>query len=119
PQPGEKRVFWRTKRLSIELTSKTNWGYACESTMDDRIHDIRIGFDLSREGVISNAQSRGLRLPDHGICDDAQLRTHGLNGLRGTSGFMAQFAEHVGGVTGCTHLFDLSIDCLRLFRFEE
>ncbi|MEP7336509.1 MAG: DUF2889 domain-containing protein [Acidobacteriota bacterium] len=116
PQPGEKRVFWRTKRVSIELANR---GYACESAMDDRIHDIKIGFDLSRDGVISNAQSRGLRVPYHGICEDAQLRTQGLDGLQVTPAFIGQLADHVGGATGCTHLFDLSFDCLRLFKFAE
>jgi hypothetical protein len=116
PKPGDKRVFWRNKSLSV---NPTNSGYECESFMQDRIHDIKISFDLSREGVISNAQSRGLRLPYHGICEDAHLRTPGLNGLQVTAGFMAQFAQHVGGASGCTHLFDLSIDCLRLFEFKE
>ena len=64
PKPGDKRVFWRTKSLSIQLT---NHGYECESLMEDRIHDIKISFDLSRKGVISNARSRGLRLPYQGI----------------------------------------------------
>lgn len=112
PRPGDKRVFWRNKSLSIEL--KTN-GYACESAMEDRIHDIKVGFDLSRDGVISNARSRGLRLPYHGICEDAQLRTGGLNGTKVGQGFILQFADRVGGSTGCTHLFDLAIDVLRLF----
>jgi hypothetical protein len=116
PQPGEKRIFWRSKRVSVELT---NHGYACESAMDDRIHDIKISFDLSRKGVISNAQSRALRVPYHGICEDAQLRTAGLNGLQVTAGFVGQFAGQVGGASGCTHLFDLSMDCLRLFQFES
>lgn len=116
PKPGDKRVFWRSKSLSVNLT---NDGYECESFMQDRIHDIKINFDLSLEGVISNASSRGLRLPYHGICENAQLRTPGLNGLQVTAEFMRQFAEHVGGASGCTHLFDLSIDCLRLFEFKE
>lgn len=115
PQPGERRVFWRSKRVSIELT---NHGYACESAMDDRIHDIKISFDLSREGVVSNAQSRALRVPYHGICEDAQLRTPGLDGTKLTPAFVAQFADRIGGASGCTHLFDLSMDCLRLFQFE-
>ncbi|HEX8999877.1 MAG TPA: DUF2889 domain-containing protein [Blastocatellia bacterium] len=114
PQPGEKHVFWRSKRISIE---RTNQVYACESAMEDRIHDIKIRFDLSREGVISNAQSRGLRVPYYGICEDAQLRTSGLNGLKVNDAFVAQFAGQVGGASGCTHLFDLSMDCLRLFHF--
>jgi hypothetical protein len=115
PRPGDKRVFWRNKTLSIGLTPH---GYACESAMDDRIHNIKIGFELSDEGVISNAESRGLRLPYHGICEDAQLRTGGLNGMKVTAGFILQFADRVGGSTGCTHLFDLSIDALRLFEFK-
>ncbi len=115
PKPGDKRVFWRNKSLSIELKSD---GYACESAMEDRIHDIKVGFDLSRDGVISNARSRGLRLPYHGICEDAQWRTAGLNGLRVTASFILQFADRVGGPQGCTHLFDLSIDVLRLFKFS-
>ena len=121
PKPGDKRVFWRNKRVAI-AANKTEDGdavFACESAMEDRIHDIRINFDLSSDGVISNAHSRGLRLPYHGICEDAQLRTPGLNGLRVAEKFIQQFAEHVGGAQGCTHLFDLSIDCLRLFRFNE
>lgn len=116
PKPGDKRVFWRSKSLSVNLT---NSGYECESFMQDRIHDIKINFDLSRKGVISNARSRGLRLPYQGICEDAQLRTPGLNGLKVTAEFIGQFADQVGGASGCTHLFDLSIDCMRLFSFED
>lgn len=116
PEPGDKRVFWRNKSLSINLT---NSGYECESLMEDRIHDIKISFDLSRKGVISNARSRGLRLPYQGICEDAHLRTPGLDGLQVTASFIGQFADQVGGASGCTHLFDLSIDCLRLFSFDD
>jgi DUF2889 family protein len=118
PKPGDKRVFWRTKRLAIKerLANDGNTAYSCESAMEDSIHDIKIDFDLSVDGVISNARSRGLRLPYHGICEDAQSRTAGLNGLRMSASFVKEFADHIGGTSGCTHLFDLSIDCLRLFR---
>jgi hypothetical protein len=115
PQPGDKRVFWRDKRLRIEPGADGNLPFACESWMTDRIHDIKISFDLSPTGQISNAQSRGLRLPYHGICEDPHQRTAGLNGVQLTAAFVRQFAEHVGGASGCTHLFDLSIDVLRLF----
>jgi hypothetical protein len=117
PKPGDKRVFWRNKRVTIELGDGVNGEtiYACESAMEDAVHDIRIGFDLSNGGVISNARSRGARLPYHGICEDPHLRTPTLEGLKVTGAFVAQFAEHVGGAQGCAHLFDLSIDVLRLF----
>jgi hypothetical protein len=119
PKPGDRRVFWRNKRLAIELKAVGNGEtvYACESAMEDSIHDIRIGFDLSGDGLVSNARSSGARLPYHGICEDPHLRTQALNGLKVTGAFVGQFAEHVGGAQGCAHLFDLSIDVLRLFRF--
>lgn len=119
PKPGDRRVFRRNKRLAIELKAGGNGGtvYACESAMEDSIHDIRIGFDLSSDGVVSNSRSSGARLPYHGICEDPHLRTQALNGLKVTGAFIGQFAEHVGGAQGCTHLFDLSIDVLRLFKF--
>src|SRR5262249_37150100 len=65
PKPGDKRVFWRNKQISVSIKQDPDGNdlYACESAMEDRIHDIKIGFDLSDDGVISNAQSRGLRLP--------------------------------------------------------
>lgn len=115
PQPGDKRVFWRDKRLTIQPLAN---GFACESAMQDRIHDIQIGFELV-DGVIAQAESRGARLPYHGICEGAQLRTPGLSGQHVTAAYLKQFAEQVGGASGCTHLFDLSMDCLRLFKFTE
>jgi DUF2889 family protein len=121
PKAGVKRVFWRNKRVAVELKEGVNGEtlYACESVMEDAVHDIGIGFDLSSDGMISNARSRGARLPYHGICEDPHLRTPSLEGLKVTGAFVAQFAEHVGGSQGCAHLFDLSIDVLRLFKFKK
>jgi len=116
PQPGDQRVFWREKRLTIKPLEN---GFACESAMQDRIHDIQIGFEIMSDGTIANASSRGLRLPYHGLCEGAQLRTPGLNGQRVTAAYVKQFAGQVGGASGCTHLFDLSMDCLRLFKITE
>jgi hypothetical protein len=119
PRPGEKRVFWREKRLciSVKRDSEGNDFYACQNSMNDTVHDIMIGFDLARDGMISNAHSRGLRLPYLGICEDAQGSTARLNGLRVSTEYVLRFSDRVGGSEGCAHLFDLSIDLLRLFRF--
>jgi hypothetical protein len=118
PQPGDQRLFWRNKRLSIKQQAGSS-AYACESAMEDRIHDIKISFQLSNEGCdfpgakprCAPALSRLMRRPTSAYA--------GLNGLRVTSAFVAQFAEQVGGASGCTHLFDLSIDVLRLFKFSN
>ncbi len=117
PKPGEQNFFWRHKKLSI--SAQANGGHICQSSMEDRIHDIQVEFELSHEGIISNAESRGLRLPYHGICEDPHLRTAQLNGQQITSNFSRQFAAQVGGSGGCTHIFDLATDCLKLFKFGE
>ncbi|HWQ34025.1 MAG TPA: DUF2889 domain-containing protein [Blastocatellia bacterium] len=120
PRPGDKKVFWRNKRLVIRASKDDeNSGFACESAMQDSIHDIAVSFEISGDGVISNAHSRGLRLPYYGLCEDPHRRTAGLNGQRVTADYVRQFASQIGGAAGCTHLFDLSIDVLRLFRFSE
>jgi hypothetical protein len=116
PQPGDKRVFWRSKQLTIRANG--DGGYACSIAMQDSIHDIQVTFDIAADGRVNNASSRGLRLPYHGICEDAQLRTEKLNGLQLTSRFSREIGERVGGESGCTHLFDLTVDCLRLFRID-
>ena len=118
-KPGNESVFRRNKQLAITKNTSQDGTivFSCQSRMEDSIHDIEINFDLSSEGLISNARSRGLRLPYHGICEDPHLRTAGLNGLQLTGAYVRQFAEQVGLSNGCTHLFDLSIDLLRLFTF--
>jgi hypothetical protein len=123
-RPGTRRVFWRTKRLTIETVDTARDGggpiaFRCQNHMEDRVHDILVGFDLLADGTIAKAHSRGLRLPYHGLCESPHLRTPGLNGRRIDAGFLAIFADQVGGASGCTHIFDLSIDCLRLFRFHH
>lgn len=117
PQPGQKRVFWRRKRLTISQRANESQGFQCQNEMQDTIHDIRLEFRISPDGRLRHAQSRGLRLPYAGICEDAQLRTQGLDGKKVTKEYIRLLADQVGGSSGCTHLFDLSVDCLRLFQF--
>ena len=86
--------------------------------MNDTVHEITLEFDLGPDGVISNARSTGLRLPYHGICEDAQLRTARLNGMRANDDSI-QFADRIGGSEGCAHLLDLSTDLARLFKTAQ
>jgi hypothetical protein len=116
PAPGTRRAFWRRKRLAIRRAYGQGTAFLCESAMEDPLHDIAIGFRLSADGTVSEAHSRAPRVPYSGLCEDPHRRTASLNGLRLTRDFVRELADHVGGAQGCTHLFDLSVDCLRLFE---
>ncbi|MCY4387590.1 MAG: DUF2889 domain-containing protein [Desulfurellaceae bacterium] len=117
PEPGEKRFFWRTKRLRI--TPHPHTGFHCQHAMDDPFQQMRIAFDIDAEGTIANATSRPGRLPFRGLCEEPHSRTAGLNGLKLGKDFTPPVADRIGGSTGCSHLFDLATDCLRLFTWRE
>ena len=116
PKPGQKRIFWRNKRMQIAPLAD-GAGFRCQNEMEDTVHDIRVAFDLGADGVVQAAQSEGIRLPYHGICEDAQRRMPGLAGRQLDQTFIRSLAACVGGASGCAHLFDLSVDCLRFFNW--
>ena len=118
PEPGQKRFFWRTKRLQISPRPQQT-GFHCRHAMDDPFQQMRIAFDIDAEGTLSNATSRPGRLPFHGLCEEPHSRTAGLNGLKLGKDFMPPVADQIGGASGCRHLFDLATDCLRLFTWRE
>ncbi len=117
PEPGQLGVFERKKRMKISKPDGSQ-GFLCENEMNDTIHEMQIEFNVGPDGSIKQAHSEGTRFPFHGICEDAQQRTPGLNGRQITKDFVRLLADQVGGATGCTHLFDLSVDCLRFFDWK-
>jgi len=119
PKPGTQRAFWRKKHVSIrQLPGEGKTIYVCESGMQDSLHDIVVRFNVSSDGTISDASSVATRLPYTVLCEHPQTRVGALNGMQVTNKYVAQLAETIGGSNGCTHMFDLSIDCLRLFLFN-
>ncbi len=117
PDPGQQRMFWRKKRMHISQR-QDGAGFHCQNDMDDTVHEIGIAFDIEADGTMRDAKSQGLRLPYQGICDDVQGNTLGLNGKKLSKDFLQLIADQVGGASGCTHLFDLSVDCLRFFHWR-
>ena len=118
PEAGQKRRFWRHKRMHIAPLADGT-GFHCENEMEDTVHEIRVAFNIASDGMVQAAQSEGIRLPYHGICEDPQLRMPGLVGQKLNQDFMRRIADQVGGTAGCAHLFDLSIDCLRFFNWQS
>jgi DUF2889 family protein len=111
PAPGT-RAFWRRKRIAL---TKANGGFTCESAMEDSLHDIAVRFRIDADGCIRDASSSAARVPYRGLCEEPHRLIAGLDGLRLDEGVLARCARQVGGAQGCTHLFDLAADCLRLF----
>ena len=116
PEPGQKRFFQRTKRLHITRHSDA---YYCHNEMDDPFQQMKIDFALDADGTVYGATSQPGQLPFRGICEEPHKRTARLNGLMLNKKFARLIADHIGGANGCSHLFDLATDCLRLFEWPD
>ncbi|MBI1734126.1 MAG: DUF2889 domain-containing protein [Candidatus Rokubacteria bacterium] len=112
PRPGQARVFVRQKVARLER-------------IDDRLrlfhsmHDNAHGFEVTYEvetatGRIVRAESVTSRLPYAGVCSEPQRRIASLLGETLDAGLGKRIQGHVGGVTGCAQLYDLTADLLRL-----
>jgi hypothetical protein len=116
PAPGSRGVFRRHKQLTIRAEGA---GFVCDSSMQDNLHDIAVHLEIDAGGRVVVATSHAGRLPYKGLCESPHGRVQSLVGLQLTRTFVEQFADRIGGAQGCTHLFDLSMDCLRLFSFDD
>jgi hypothetical protein len=112
PRPGQMRVFARRKVSRVERVDGT---LRLFHSMHDNVH----GFDLTYEidattGRITRAESVTSRLPYAGICSEPQGRIKALVGETVDAGLRKRLSGHVGGVSGCAQLFDLTADVLKL-----
>jgi hypothetical protein len=117
PTPGQKRFFGRTKQLQI-IASPNGAGYSCRNAMNDTFHELDVTLDIAADGTVRTAASQAQRLAFAGLCEDTQSRTPGLIGKKLDKSYARLLADHVGGRSGCSHLFDLSVDCLRFFQWQ-
>ena len=118
PEHGQVGFFSRIKKLSIRRLTDVP-GFRCDNEMSDTFQEMRIGFEIDYDGVINRAESTPGRVPFRGICEMPHGSTGKLNGLRLTRSFVASVGDRIGGPNGCTHLFDLATDCLRLFEWQD
>jgi hypothetical protein len=118
PEAGEERFFWRRKSLDIKKLPQGS-GYTCENSMVDTFHDIGIGIDIDNNGTIIDSRNSWRRLAYKGICEGGQTGPAGLVGKTIDSHYSKVVANQVGGRKGCSHLFDMTVDCLRFFDFSD
>jgi hypothetical protein len=112
PRPGQSRVFVRRKVARVE---RVDGRLRLFQSMHDNVH----GFDITVEidaatGRIERAESVTSRLPYAGICSEPQGKIRSLVGETVDAGLRKRLSGHVGGVSGCAQLFDLTADLLKL-----
>jgi len=112
PRPGQARVFVRRKVARIE---RVDGRLRLFHSMHDNVHgfDVTVDVDVAT-GRIARAESVTSRLPYAGICSEPQGKIKALVGETVDAGLRKRLGGHVGGVSGCAQLFDLTADLLKL-----
>jgi hypothetical protein len=112
PRPGQPRVFARTKVARFErLDGRVRMFHS----MNDNVHGFELTFEIdAATGQIVRAESVTSRLPYAGICSEPQRKIESLRGETLDAGLGKRIQGHVGGVTGCAQLYDLTADLLKL-----
>jgi len=114
PRPGQRRVFVRRKVARLERADGI-------LRLFHSMHDDAHGFELTYEidaatGRVLRAESVTPKLPYQGICSEPQRKIHALVGETADDGLRKRIQAHIGGVTGCAQLYDLTSDLLKLLR---
>src|SRR5207249_92838 len=83
-------------------------------SMHDNVHGFDVTYEIdAASGRIERAESVTSRLPYAGICSEPQGRIKALVGETVDAGLRKRLSGHVGGVSGCAQLFDLTLRCAR------
>lgn len=114
PRPGQRRVFVRRKVARLERADGI-------LRLFHSMHDDAHGFELTYEidaatGRVLRAESVTPKLPYQGICSEPQRKIQALVGETADDGLRKRIQAHIGGVTGCAQLYDLTSDLLKLLR---
>jgi hypothetical protein len=112
PQPGQRRVFERRKVARLE---RANGRLRLFHSMHDDVH----GFELTLEidlasGRVVRAEHVTPRLPYAGVCTEPQRQFAALVGETADAGLRKRIQTTLGGPAGCSQLYDLTADLLKL-----
>lgn len=112
PRPGQPRVFERRKVAELAIQGDH---LRLAHSMHDPVHGFEVVYEIElTSGRFVRAESVTPRLPYAGICSEPQGKIRALLGETLDAGLAKRIQGHLGGVTGCAQLYDLTADLLKL-----
>jgi len=113
-RPGQPRVFVRHKRARLEHGGDR---LTLFHAMHDNVHGFELTYELDvRSGRIERAESVTSRLPYAGLCSEPQGRIQAMVGEVADGTLARRIQVLLGGSAGCSQLYDLTADLLKLLR---
>ncbi len=114
PRAGQRRVFERRK---VARLARDGGRLHLFHSMHDNVHGFEVTLEMDlASGRITRAEHVTPRLPYLGVCSEPQKRMAALLGESVDAGLRRRLQGHLGGVTGCAQLYDLTWDLLKLLE---
>jgi hypothetical protein len=111
-RPGQLRIFERHKVAELAIA---DGHLRLAHSMHDNVHGFEVLYEIEMaSGRFVRAESVTPRLPYAGICSEPQGKIRALLGETLDDGLAKRIQGHLGGVTGCAQLYDLTADLLKL-----
>jgi len=109
---GAEKIFYRKKLIRMVRTGSRLHLF---NSLHDNAHgfDIHYEIDLDSDRIVAVDSIRS-RLPYLGICDEPQAKIAAMNGQRVDGVLRKNIQTMLGGENGCTQIFDLTSDLLKL-----
>jgi hypothetical protein len=112
PPPGQERVFVRKRRMRLVRTGSR---LDLFHSMHDNVHGFDIHYEVEIDTrIIVAADSVTSRLPYRNVCDEPQARMKSMVGQHLDAHLKRTIQSPLGGESGCSQLFDLTSDLLKL-----
>ncbi|MGH7354668.1 MAG: DUF2889 domain-containing protein [Candidatus Rokuibacteriota bacterium] len=112
PRAGQRRVFERRK---VARLARAGARLRLFHSMHDNVHGFELTYEIDLgTGRIARAEHVTPRLPYAGVCSEPQKRMRAMLGETVDAGLRKRIQGHLGGVTGCAQLYDLTADLLKL-----
>ena len=112
PRPGQRRVFERRKIARLE---RRDGRLHLFHSMHDNVHGFELTYEVDLvSGRVVRAEHVTPRLPYMGVCSEPQRKIAALLGETVDEGLRQRIQTHLGGVSGCAQLYDLTADLLKL-----
>lgn len=115
PPPGKRKLFNRKKVARLERNGRRLFLF---HSMFDEVHGFELSYEVDLDaGTILGADSKTSRLPYMGVCDEPQKKIASLVGQQADQGLRKRIQTLLGGSSGCSQLYDLTSDLLKLLAF--
>ncbi len=85
-----------------------------KASLLDLTHNMRVEIKVHiKDRTIVEARAKMIKAPFK-VCDQTTLRVEGLKGVKIDRGVTRRLKDIIGRNEGCTHLYELSVEAVRL-----